>query len=78
MPHLTLTFERNDLRNPCGSARVMIGPHDASRDCGTIGELERVLDRLHADLETIRKQARLGFAATRKAQVAEWSHACRP
>ena len=77
MPHLTLKYERDDLRSPGGSARVMIGAHEVSRDCGTIGDLERVLDRLHADLETIRKQARLGFAATRKAQVAEWSHACR-
>jgi hypothetical protein len=55
-----------------------MGAHEVSRDCGTILELERAIDRLHADLETIRKQARLGFAATRKAQVAEWSHACRP
>jgi hypothetical protein len=78
MPHLTLKYERNDLRSPCGSARVMIGAHEASRDCGTLFELERVIDRLHADLETIRKQGRLGFAATRKAQVEEWSHANRP
>jgi hypothetical protein len=78
MHHLTLKYERNDLRSVSGSARVMMGGHDVSQECGTIFELERVIDELHADLETIRKQGRLKFSATRKAQTDEWSHANRP
>jgi hypothetical protein len=78
MARLTLKYERNVLQSLSGTAWIMIGQHKASRDCSTAQDLDHAIDGLQGDLELIRQQGRLAFAAHRKAEIDKWSHARRP
>jgi len=77
MPQLTLRYDRDHIQSVSGSAWVMMGDHELTQDCGSISELESAIDRLQDDLETVRKQGRAKFAATRKAQMEASAYANR-
>lgn len=59
--YLQLRFSDEDVSSRLGVARVMVGSIELSHDCGTFGELEKVLDHVQVDLDAIRRQARARF-----------------
>jgi hypothetical protein len=73
---LQLKFEPPDLRSTAGNAWIIPGDHCRDENdwplltphCATLGELEWHIDRILAELEEIRKQARKKFAAAAKAK----------
>jgi hypothetical protein len=61
--YLQLKFKKDDPASLAGSAWIMLGGHELSQDCGSIGELERVVATVRADLDGILASARVKFGA---------------
>ncbi len=76
---LKLKFEKPDVRSTDGSSWITPGDHSLDKDgwplltphCGSLGEIEWHIDRMQAELEEIRKEARKKYAAS-KLEPVEW------
>jgi len=60
--YLQLAFEPHDIHSKLGSARIKAGAIELSHDCGSLGELEAVIDRVEADLKLARSKGKAKFA----------------
>lgn len=75
---LKLRFEMPDMRSTDRNAWIVPGDHSRDKDdwplltphCATLGEIEWHINRMQAELEDIRKEARKRFAAAKSAPPA--------
>ena len=77
--YFRLHYEHDDIASASGSAWIVPvrwgsapgRPMELSHDCGSPGELERVIDTMIADLKAIRRKAPAVFAAGRERRMRE-------
>jgi hypothetical protein len=74
---LKLKFEKPDVRSTDGNSWIMAGRYTKDADgeplltphCGTLVEIEWHIDRMRAELEEIRKEARKKYAVAKAAPL---------
>ena len=74
---LKLKFEKPNVRSTDGNSWIVPGKYTMDADgwplltphCGTLVEIEWHIDRMHTELEEVRKQARQKYAAAKAAPL---------